>query len=1505
MGKLVVLTFGKGDFNKGFPVQLEIGEENKFPSIVINGQLPKAPEVIQAYNNWRLSYRSIEWFYRVPKSKENQVKNVSYIQDCATASQRLIIFINLWLDSLEFRPIRESLLKNLQPSDKIRIQIKTRDIHLRRLPWHLWKLIVDDYPQAEITLSIPDYQELKRPQPEAQKEQVKILAILGDSKNINVEKDLAILQKQLPDAYILPLFQPRREQLSDQLWEQNWDILFFAGHSTSATIEGRIYINDEESLTIKEIKFALRKAIESGLQLAIFNSCDGLKLAEGLEDLQLATSIVMREQISDQAAQKFLAYFLKPFAKEGKPLYISVREARERLQTLENQYPCLSWLPVICEHPTAPTLTWRQLGGLLPCPYRGLSAFQENDQSVFFGRENFTNLLLEAIKTKPLVAVIGSSGSGKSSVVFAGLLPRLRQKTSSRLPLKIAAFRPGKNPFDTLAIALLSVQNIPDNNIERKIAELELADELKSNPNRLSQEIETIVRQGNHQHFVLVADQFEELYTLCSETEYQAFLDGLLIAINKAPGFTLILTLRADFFGRVLGYEPFGQALQQYPPELLIPMNVDELREAIAKPSQQLGIELEQGLTERLINAVSKRPGYLPLLEFVLTQLWEKQKQNILSHAAYEEIGGIENALTNYAEEVYIQLDETDRQRLQKIFIQLVNPGEGTEDTRRLATRSQVGEENWDLVTYLASIRLVVTNGSGQTGKETVEIVHEALIQNWKQLQFWIQRNRDFRSWQERLRMAMQNWKTQHNCDESVLLSGAPLTEAKDWLQQRSDEISRDEKQFIEKSIELQKKRDRIQTCAILALLIFALIAFQQWQQAEYQKKLIQISNINNYSESLLLSKSGKEFEALIAILKAVRIVQQTNKIEPDLRIQVAASLQQALDNIKERNRLEQHGDQIMSVSFSPDGQTIASASFDKTVKLWGRDGTLLKTFKGHKDKVFDISFSPDGELIASASFDKTVKLWRRDGTVLKTLKGHRDHVLNVSFSPDGKTIATASEDKTIKLWNQEGTLLKTFRGHTDTVFDVTFSPDGQTIASASWDKTVKIWNLNGDLLQTLKGHQDQVDSVSFSPDEQLIATASADLDKTIKLWKYDRKKASYELYKILEGHHDTIYSVRFSPDGQKIASASKDNTIKLWTREGGLLETFNGHTNSVNSISFNPDGQTIVSGSGDSTVRLWNFSHNRILTGNKRAVDHITFSRDGREIVTVSRDNTVRVWNLLGEQQIQWNLKGSAKNVSFSPDGQMIATANDDNTVKLWSRNGILLNTFKGHTDEVFDISFSPNGQLIASASLDNTVKLWSLDGTLQRTLKGHSDKVWSVSFSPDGQTIATAGRDQTVKLWNLDGTLKRTLTGHNDAVINVSFSPDGQTIASASQDNTIKLWKLDGTLLHTLKGHTGIVNSVSFSFDGQTIASGSDDSTVRLWSLDGRLLKTLQGHSQGVYGVSFSPKSQLLASAGSDGIVILWDLELDSLTNRACDWISDYLKTNRNGESDRYLCY
>ncbi len=322
-----------------------------------------------------------------------------------------------------------------------------------------------------------------------------------------------------------------------------------------------------------------------------------------------------------------------------------MQEARRKLQGLEDDYPAASWLPVICQNPALEPLTWLQLGGGAPCPYRSLEAFREEDAAFFHGRESVTERLAAAVKKRPLVSIIGTSGSGKSSVVFAGLIPRLR----TSMAVQIAAFRPGQNP---------------------------------------------------------------------------------------------------------------NLILQDYPPTLLLAMTREELEQAIIQPAAEMNVRLEEGLTNRLIDEVKDQPGRLPLLEFTLTQLWSNRKDGWLSHQVYEKIGGVEEALANHAEGEYAQLGETDRKRAERVFMQLVSPGEGTEDTRRLATREEVKEENWNLVTHLASCRLVVTNRNASTGIEMVELVHEALIKSWGRLEQWMRAGGEFRRWQEQLRAAMRQWES-------------------------------------------------------------------------------------------------------------------------------------------------------------------------------------------------------------------------------------------------------------------------------------------------------------------------------------------------------------------------------------------------------------------------------------------------------------------------------------------------------------------------------------------------------------------------------------------------------------------------------------------------------------------------------------------------------------------------------------------------------------------------
>lgn len=360
MKKLIIIKLGEGSFEQGFPVTLQIGEEGKRPSVEMTGKLPSTSDIPQYYQSWATSYRCLGLRSRLEASKA-QITNVSKLETCDNCAQVLRNSLNYWLSSESFRPIREKLLERLMPSDEIRVIIQTENILLRRLPWHLWE-ICDRYPQAEIALSAPVYdhiEQITQPHPK-----VRILAILGNSTGINTQGDRLLLE-QLPNAQINFIVEPQRQELTEAIWQQGWDILFFAGHSSSQPNceTGKIYINKTDSLTIEQLKYALKKAVERGLKIAIFNSCDGLGLAQNLADLQIPQIIIMREPVPDQVAQAFLKYFLESFA-QGESFYLSVRQARERLQGWEDQFPCATWLPIIFQNLAIMPPTWQELSSI-------------------------------------------------------------------------------------------------------------------------------------------------------------------------------------------------------------------------------------------------------------------------------------------------------------------------------------------------------------------------------------------------------------------------------------------------------------------------------------------------------------------------------------------------------------------------------------------------------------------------------------------------------------------------------------------------------------------------------------------------------------------------------------------------------------------------------------------------------------------------------------------------------------------------------------------------------------------------------------------------------------------------------------------------------------------------------------------------------------------------------------------------------------------------------------
>ncbi len=375
MEKLIVLKLD-GDFKQGFRVTLEIGLEGERPETEIIGNLPPATELVAHYSGWQSTYRSLGKATRALKAKGVTIDGSfkKRREECRTLADELRDRLNTWLRAESFFSIREKWIEKVSTSDEVRVMIRTDNHQLWQLPWQQWELL-ERYSFAEIGLSTLEYERPPRIETPLPRDKVRILAILGNREDINVEEDRKQLEN-LPNATTTFLVEPQCQELNEQLWAQSWDILFFAGHSQTEGERGRIYLNESDSLTLDELRYALKKAVEGGLQLAIFNSCDGLGLARELEQLHIPQLIVMREPVPDEVAQAFLKYFLDSFA-NGKPLYPSVREAREKLQGLEKKFPCASWLPVICQNPTAVPLTWPKFPkpATLPLWYRFRAVF--------------------------------------------------------------------------------------------------------------------------------------------------------------------------------------------------------------------------------------------------------------------------------------------------------------------------------------------------------------------------------------------------------------------------------------------------------------------------------------------------------------------------------------------------------------------------------------------------------------------------------------------------------------------------------------------------------------------------------------------------------------------------------------------------------------------------------------------------------------------------------------------------------------------------------------------------------------------------------------------------------------------------------------------------------------------------------------------------------------------------------------------------------------------------
>lgn len=1151
-------------------------------------------------------------------------------------------------------------------------------------------------------------------------------------------------------------------------------------------------------------------------------------------------------------------------------------------------------------------------------PYRGLEAFDEQHSDLFFGRSALTQSLCEFVAQRPFTAVLGASGSGKSSLVKAGLIPCLRQNQNGTTWAILPPFRPGESSLKALNLALESV-NLPG---------IVLSGEPLPDHSTPAQRLAAWFKQYPQTHLLVVVDQFEELITLCEQKEEQKqFLALLVEAIKAHPThFHCLITLRSDFEPqfRNTELEPYWQQARFIVPA----MTREELKEAVEKPASAKVVYFEpHTLVDQLIDEVAQMPGALPLLSFTLRELYlrlakrylEAQTNNQIIERAitqedYDQVGGVTRALTQRADQEYedlVQQDPAYAETMRHVMLRLVAVGGELARRRVLLSELEYLEPKDTLVQTILQqfldARLLVS-GIDIEGQAYVEPAHDILVRGWQRLLEWRQRNQKNLLLQRELTPDAVTWAANNHNKEAagMLWNGDPRLPLLEEIRRShtGNWLNATETKFIDHSIQRQRNNRRRRWALAIgvssALAVFSVFASVQQRIASEQRQISLVRQLAAQSEAIRESDEPLTSSALIA-MEALNVMPSGNQ---DALAAGNMALLNSMSLLAYQKTPPLHLGNTENVALSSDGRyaavTLKGTETDIKKRIQIKEvnnGRLIKRLNAEGD-VSTLAFSPNRKYLIAAS-KNTAQIWEISSGKEIARINHEKTINLVTLSPDDKFLAVAGVgDSIAKLWEVSSQKQIATIDHGASLSSLNFSPDSQSLVSAG-GSTAQLWQISNlsparrVSAQATFNHA-ETDTVLhgvYSHDGRYIATSSRE---GARVWEIESQRIIARV-----NQDQSIRYAVFSPNDQFLATAGFDNDNSIaqnWEISSGKEISRMSHEAGLIEIAYSPDGASLITTSRDSMARIWQLRSQREVSrlNHQIGVTDVTYSPDGKYLVTAG-GKYIQVWETSnGRSIVRVNTsgKGFILGAAYSPNGRWLATAGtfsgNADTAQIWEIGGDEVAQAKKafelpYKSGLFEIAFSPDGKWLATAGGDRTARIWEVSSQKEMVVMNHKRAVNAIAFSPDGKRIATAGDDGTARIWEVSSGQLLVSIPHRRAVTAVAFSPDGKWIATASRDRTAQVWDASNGRQVSRMEHRKFVTSVSFSADGRFIATASGK-TAQIWDVKSQQQVALMNHERSVRAVTFSPDGKFIATASLDGIVRIWVQPAANPKQEAC---------------------